>query len=167
VTHARAALRRTYASGDVARQMHKRAAHASRGETMSENVEQKPECELPHGRVLIVDDDKTMGATIGRLLKPLEATFAQSAVGALARIQAGARFNAVVCDLSMPGMNGIQFHGEVAKIAPDLAQRMVFVTGSAITADVSAFLKRTKCLWLEKPFEWDRLRSSIATAVHR
>ncbi len=132
---------------------------------MTENVEQKPECQLPTGRVLIVDDDKTMGVTIGRLLKPLEPTFAQSAVGALARIQAGARFSAVVCDLGMPGMNGIQFHGEVAKIAPDLAQRMVFVTGSAMTPELSAFLKRTRCLCLEKPFEWDRLRASLAAAL--
>jgi CheY-like chemotaxis protein len=93
-------------------------------------------------RVLVVDDDASVGMAIRIALKPLQVTFAQSAVGALARIGAGAQFAAIVCDLQMPGMTGMQFHDEVRKISGALASRIVFVTGGA-GAEAAAFLSRT------------------------
>jgi len=81
-------------------------------------------------RVLVIDDDALVGKAIGRVLRPFRVTFAQSATGALARIQAGGDFQAIVCDLFMPGMNGMQFHQELTSFAPPLASRIVFLTGN-------------------------------------
>ena len=69
-------------------------------------------------RVLIIDDDRDVGAMVARLLKPTPVVFAQSAAGALGRIAAAGRFGAIICDIHMPGIDGIQFHTEVAVQAP-------------------------------------------------
>ncbi len=69
-------------------------------------------------RVLIIDDDRDVGAMVARFLKPTPVIFAQSASGALGRIAAGGRFGAIVCDIHMPGLDGIQFHAAVAAQAP-------------------------------------------------
>jgi two-component system, cell cycle sensor histidine kinase and response regulator CckA len=119
------------------------------------------EPERPPGRVLVVDDDAAVGKAITRSLRQYQVVFAQSANGALARIQAGGQFVAVVCDLNMPGMNGMQFHGEVVKIDPALARSIVFVTG-AETPEFRTFLATTRNTCVMKPFLPDELASAVA-----
>jgi CheY-like chemotaxis protein len=120
---------------------------------------------LPRGRILIVDDDRAVAAAIGRVLRPLEPTFVQSAVGGVARIEAGARFEAVLCDIQMPGMTGMEFYDAVAKIAPDVARRIVFVTGSVMTPELLAFFERAQCACIPKPFRSSELRAAVAAAA--
>jgi CheY-like chemotaxis protein len=115
----------------------------------------------PKQRVLVVDDDAMVGKAITLALKPLQVTFAQSAVGALARIGAGGRFDAIVCDLHMPGMNGMQFHEEVRKLSPGLAARILFVTGGAASAEAATFLSNTANTCLQKPFGREELRRAV------
>lgn len=38
---------------------------------------------------------------------------------ALAAIAAGQRFDAILCDLMMPNLTGMELHAQLAKIAPD------------------------------------------------
>jgi CheY-like chemotaxis protein len=114
-----------------------------------------------------VDDDPSVGLAIKLALKPLQITFAQSAAGALARVEAGGNFDAIVCDINMPGMTGMEFHDAVAKVAPALAQRIVFVTGGATTPNAIAFLERTTNTCIQKPFQREALRAAVAAAARR
>jgi two-component system NtrC family sensor kinase len=114
-------------------------------------------------RVLVVDDDASVGMAIRLVLKPLQVTFAQSAAGALARIDAGGQFDAIVCDLQMPGMTGMQFHDEVRKISGALVSRIIFVTGGA-SPEAAAFLARNTNPCLEKPFSREALRRAVQAA---
>ena len=62
-------------------------------------------------KVLIVDDNKFMVNLVRRILKELEIDLVQSAndgVGALERLDETA-IDVVLCDLNMPGMDGIEF----------------------------------------------------------
>jgi CheY-like chemotaxis protein len=118
-------------------------------------------------RVLVVDDDAAVGRAIQRVLRPLAVTFAQSAAGALARVAAGGRFQAIVCDVHMPAMTGMQFQREVRRIAPDLAERIVFVTGGAQTPEAAAFVASTASPCLAKPFESGELRAAVAAMARR
>jgi CheY-like chemotaxis protein len=115
-------------------------------------------------RILLVDDDALVGAALTRILAPFRVTFVQSAVGALARLEAGGRFEAIVCDIHMPRMDGIQFHAEVAKLEPSLAHRMIFVTGAASSAKAQAFLDSIPNRCLTKPFAADDLRRAVLAA---
>jgi len=112
-------------------------------------------------RILVVDDERPIGAMFVRVLKPMSVTFSQSAAGALGRIAAGGRFSAIICDLRMPGMDGIEFYEEVEKLDPRLAKRILFVTGAACEPRFDEFLLRTGCSYLPKPVDNDELRSTI------
>ncbi|MBK9035962.1 MAG: hypothetical protein IPL61_32730 [Myxococcales bacterium] len=44
-----------------------------------------------------------------------------------------AEFDAIVCDLMMPGRDGVAVHDELTRRRPALATRMVFITGGAVS----------------------------------
>ena len=54
-----------------------------------------------------------------------------NAADALALLQDGERYDAVVCELMMPVMDGIEFHRRLAAMLPEEAKRIVFITGGA------------------------------------
>jgi two-component system C4-dicarboxylate transport response regulator DctD len=115
-------------------------------------------------RILVIDDDTLVGKAIGIVLRDFKVVFAQSAAGALGRVASGRGFAAVVCDYQMPGMNGIQFLEALRELDPDLCRRVVFVTGWADAPEFAAFLRRTGCPCLAKPFEPEALRAAVAGA---
>lgn len=118
-------------------------------------------------RVLVVDDDAFVGNALRRVLAKYDVTFAQSAVGALARIQAGGEFAAIVCDLFMPGMTGGEFHDRVAVLDPRLARRVVFVTGAIGAPELNDVLQRTGAPCIPKPFDNGQLRAAVDAARAR
>ena len=104
--------------------------------------------------VLIVDDEPSMDRVMTRVLGRFHHVSCEaSAEKALARISAGERFDAIVCDLHMPGMTGMALHAELLRIAHDQAARMIFMTGNADTRDVRGFLDGVTNRHLEKPFD--------------
>ena len=116
-------------------------------------------------RVLVVDDEAAVGSAIARLLRPIPVVFAQSATGALGRITAGGHFDAILCDLNMPGMSGLKFYEAVEACAPRLARRIVFVTGSAASRELEELRRRTGCRCLEKPFQGADLKAAVAAVA--
>lgn len=103
-------------------------------------------------RVLIVDDERNLAFTLARLLEQYYSTRAvTSAAEALQLLDDDAGFDAVLCDVMMPGTNGIDFYGRVSERFPELASRFVFATGGAIDARTAAFLQRADVRTLEKP----------------
>ena len=112
--------------------------------------------------VLVIDDEPLIGATIERVLGDaydIEATTNPDA--AIARLADGARFDLILCDLMMPGRNGMDVHAAVARSSPDQAQRMVFLTGGAFSAAAKEFLSQSGSPIVDKPFSVDELRRRI------
>ena len=86
---------------------------------------------------------------------------AASAGDALARVRAGQPFDVIVCDLMMPQMTGMDLHAELLRLSPELAARVVFITGGAFTAGARAFLDAVPNHRIEKPFGAQQLRAVI------
>jgi PAS domain S-box-containing protein len=121
-----------------------------------------PEPASRRGRVLVVDDDALVGTSVRRTLqREHDVVLETDARAALARIVGGERYDVVLCDLVMPRMTGMQLHGELVRVAPDAAARMVFLTGGAFTGDTRAFLERVPNLRLDKPFDPLQLRAVV------
>jgi CheY-like chemotaxis protein len=108
----------------------------------------------PRGRVLIIDDERTVGSAIGRLLKTAhDVTVTTSAEEALTLMLGGELFDIILCDLMMPTMTGMDLYAELLRRLPNQASRMVFLTGGAFTPRARAFLDEVPNPRLEKPFE--------------
>ena len=116
--------------------------------------------------VMVVDDEPLILKIVASLLSPEhEVTCEPEAEAALARIRGGQRFDAILCDLMMPHLSGMDLHAALLEIAPDQAKVMVFVTGGAFTARGREFLDRVPNPTIEKPFNSASLLSSIREVV--
>ena len=83
--------------------------------------------------VLIVDDEPSVRRALRGFLERsgLAVVEADSAGRALEIVAAPGAVDAVVTDVLMPGASGLAFYDRLVTIAPDLASRVVFLTGAA------------------------------------
>ncbi|MDX9723292.1 MAG: ATP-binding protein [Myxococcota bacterium] len=108
------------------------------------------------GRLLVVEDEALLQKTLRRILgAEHEVVCASSGEEAQQLLEADTAFDMVLCDLMMPQMSGMELHAWLLQEAPELVNRMVFMTGGAFTSEASAFLDQVPNLRLEKPFEQD------------
>jgi PAS domain S-box-containing protein len=113
-------------------------------------------------RVLIVDDEPLVARAVARVLATHEVEVVGSAAAALTRLRAGERFDVIVCDLLMPDVTGMDLHGALATERPDLADRLMFLTGGAFTDRAREFVDRVGARVLEKPVDAKALRTAVA-----
>src|SRR5438270_3173810 len=114
------------------------------------------------GRILVIDDEKDLTDVTREGLAGLhEVMTTQDARQALEWIAAGHRFDLILCDMMMPLMTGMEFHMRLATLAPEQANRVVFMTGGAFTPRAREFLARLPNLRLEKPFDLGHVLAMI------
>ncbi len=85
-------------------------------------------------------------------------------IAALARLEAGDRFDVILCDVMMPGLDGVGLFHRVHERDPAQAQRMVFMSGGAFTSHAIAFLDAPGRKRMDKPFTRKDLEAAIALA---
>ncbi len=118
------------------------------------------------GRVLVVDDDEMILATIQRTLTDDHDVDVTTDPGrALELLRAGAQFDLIVCDVMMPQITGMDFYRAVAELHRGIERRIVFLTGGAFTASTRAFLDSVGNRRLDKPFDLGALRAVVAASV--
>ncbi len=80
------------------------------------------------GRVLIVDDEETVGLGISEILKDegFEAAYVVSGSDAVKAVKESP-YNIVFMDIIMPGMNGLETFREIKKLTPGTA--VILFTG--------------------------------------
>lgn len=114
--------------------------------------------EKPMPRILVVDDEPLIGTTLRVLLSDQhEVVVENSASSAMARLEEDDKFDAIVCDLMMPRVSGMDLHKWLKANRPELAKRIIFMTGGAFTEDADRFLEHTDVTAIEKPFDAQEL----------
>jgi PAS domain S-box-containing protein len=113
-------------------------------------------------RLLVVDDEPSVADALRAVLAERHrVTAVTSAAHALDLVSAGVRFDALVCDLAMPGMSGIELHERLGHVDPELARRTIFMTGIAGSGEAD-FLAVAGNPSLQKPFDLDDLDAALA-----
>jgi PAS domain S-box-containing protein len=113
-------------------------------------------------RVLIIDDEPLVRRAIERSLETEhDVVSAASAAEALAILERGEPFDLVLCDLMMPDMTGMDVAARLTKDRPDVAARMVFLSGGAFTPEAAAFLAAAGRRHVEKPFRPQELKQRV------
>jgi CheY-like chemotaxis protein len=95
------------------------------------------------------------------LRRDYDITVARCGREAIDLIAGGARFDAIVSDVMMPNMTGIELVEELQRIAPDQAQRLIFLSGGAFTAQTRERLDQLGAPQLEKPVSANELRACV------
>jgi PAS domain S-box-containing protein len=123
---------------------------------------EKPGPAERRSHVLVIDDDP-MVALACRMALESEYDVITSSSGrdALDRISRGERFDAIVCDLLMPEITGMELYSELGRIAPDQVPRLVFMTGGAFTPAARTFLEGLSTQPIAKPFTTEQLREAV------
>lgn len=112
--------------------------------------------------VLVVDDNLELAQTYQDLFRTLgyKVSLAGNGLEALEFLM-NHSVDAVVCDLSMPDLEGDMFHLTVRRVHPELSQRFVFVTGHHGNPKFENFLKNVTCPVLYKPVPVDKLVAAL------
>jgi PAS domain S-box-containing protein len=113
------------------------------------------------GRILVVDDDVTVGRTIARVLRGHDVRVVTSGRQALDAFAKGERFDVILCDLMMPEMTGMDLHAALARRDRDQADRMIFITGGAFAPSAKRFLDEVPNETMDKPFQPAKLRAMV------
>lgn len=121
---------------------------------------------LRRGRVLIVDDDPIVAASLRRLLaNEHDVLTACDGRDALRVLATDSDFDVILCDVSMDGMSGLELYRHLAAERPGIVERITFLTGGAFTAEAQEFLDRLPNERLEKPIALATLRQFVRSRV--
>jgi|GEM_PF-865811 len=102
-------------------------------------------------RLLLVDDEESILHAYRRLLSPHEVVVASSGEEALQKLKENPEFDGVLCDLVMPGLDGVGFFEQLSEQHPDLKERVVFATGGLANPRTQAFVETVQNRVLQKP----------------
>src|SRR5262245_45001044 len=119
---------------------------------------------LPHGRILIADDEPMLLRGFDRVLsragyEVITANDGQQAAELLTQME----FDAIVSDISMPGMNGIQLLRRARE--RDLDVPVLLVTGAPAIETAVEALEYGAFQYLTKPVEAKRFEQAVGKAV--
>jgi CheY-like chemotaxis protein len=118
---------------------------------------------VARGRVLVVDDERLVGSSLRRGLSgDHDVTVAASPRLALRLVEQGERYDAVVADLMMPDLTGVELQAELLRLDPSLGGRVIFMTAGALTDEVQRFVEAGAATCLLKPVALDVLRDTLA-----
>ena len=115
-------------------------------------------------RILVLDDEKSIAELLGELLQALghRPTLCHAGAHALELLDE-TEFDLILSDYRMPVMDGQAFYESAVKQKPELARRIIFLTGDVVTEETQAFLRSVGNPYLAKPFQL----SSVAKVVEQ
>jgi two-component system cell cycle sensor histidine kinase/response regulator CckA len=118
------------------------------------------------GTVLIVDDEESVRATAAQMIAFYGFTVNQADSGQQAidiLRQRGSRFDLVLLDLTMPGMDGYATFTALRQLQPE--QRIVVFSGYSAQDAKQRFAGQNLNGFLQKPFSADSLREALQAAT--
>jgi D-sedoheptulose 7-phosphate isomerase len=120
-------------------------------------------------QVLVVENDYELSQMLSEVLTYENCTVdvATNGMDALEKLR-GSGYDAVICDLLLPRLDGESLYQEAAKLYPYMADRFIFITGQAgRQAGLTDFIYRTGNVLIEKPFEVEQIRAALREVFAR
>ena len=113
-------------------------------------------------RLLLIDTEPAVGTSVRRVLKEVQEVHSvQDVQAALQLLSRGERYDAILCDMVLPGMSGVDFLQELERREPGLSRRTGFMSSGTFSPQARELLASQPGELLEKPFEPERLRRFV------
>jgi DNA-binding NtrC family response regulator len=119
--------------------------------------------------VLLIEDEPAVMDFVRSALERngYKVICAESGVDALQLLSDG-EFHGVVSDMRTPGgVDGAQVHAWIAANRPELASKVVFITGDIANEETAATLRRTGAPCVEKPFRVQQFLAVVEKTMGR
>jgi len=112
--------------------------------------------------ILVVDDEPTLLEFLDIYLSEEGYRVERASNGLEAIKMAETRdYDAIITDVMMPVMDGIEFYKELSSVSPHLAGRVIFISGYIGEEHVS-FIKGTGQRLMPKPFQITDITTALA-----
>jgi CheY-like chemotaxis protein len=113
-------------------------------------------------RILVIDDEEPILVMLRDTLVPrgYEVDVAADGESGLRQLK-GKRYDLMLCDWKMPGLNGQQVYERVQASHPDFCDRIIFITGDVVNDKTRRFLEQQKKICLPKPFTLPEFHAAI------
>jgi DNA-binding response OmpR family regulator len=118
-------------------------------------------------RILLIEDEPSVAAFLRTALerRGYEIECSASATDGLQRLATG-DFRGVISDFRTPGgITGADVHDWLTRHLPELASRIIFITGDTASADTIAQLARNGTPCVEKPFRIHQLIAAVEKTI--
>jgi CheY-like chemotaxis protein len=132
-------------------------AQASAGQPTAD----RPAAATSKARILAIDDEEMMLRLIQRVLRDHDVVVLKSAREALAQLAEGEKYDLILSDMMMPAMTGKEFFEVLIEKDPEMARKIVFLSGGAITTAVDEFLDSVPNTCIAKPVDVGTLRETV------
>ncbi len=117
-------------------------------------------------RVLVLEDEVEIATLVERFLEDIGCRVSVAHEGQAALDLAHEhQFDVVLTDLKMPGMSGRAFFAHLSRLNPEMAGRVVFVTGDVVSPETKRYLQETGRPHLAKPFSLDDLERLVVETM--
>src|SRR5665648_676294 len=116
-------------------------------------------------RILVIDDERSIRNTLKDILEfeKYQVELAEDGFKALEMLKTN-DFDVILCDIKMPGMDGIEVLQKVEELKPDIPVVMISGHGNIDTAVES--IKKGAFDYIEKPLDLNRLLITPVSYTH-
>ena len=117
--------------------------------------------------ILLIEDEPAVMAYVRAALERsgYSVVCSDSGVEGLRLLESG-KFLGVVSDMRTPGgVDGSDVHAWIVENRPELASRLVFITGDIANEETAATLRKTGAPCVEKPFRVQQFISVVEKAI--
>lgn len=117
-------------------------------------------------KILVIDDERSIRNTLKDILEyeKYEVDLAEDGIKALEKVKT-AEYDIILCDIKMPGMDGIEVLEKLQELTPDTPVVMISGHGNIDTAVES--IKKGAFDYIEKPLDLNRLLITIRNAMDK
>jgi two-component system, NtrC family, nitrogen regulation response regulator NtrX len=117
-------------------------------------------------KILIIDDERAIRSTLKEILAYEKFEVDEAAEGAegIKKAEAGG-YDAILCDIKMPKMDGMEVLGKLIEINPDVP--VIMISGHGTVDNAVEALKKGAYDFISKPPDLNRLLVTVRNALDR
>ena len=135
-------------------------------------VTELPHAGVPDGpsmkRILIIDDEPNLTEIINAFACRLGYVADTSHSGEEAiELLTKNDYWAVLCDLKMPGLNGLEIFDKIKEVNSETAKRFVLLTGALLDDKTEEAAAKNRIITFRKPFNFQGIKDTFALLEQR